>query len=134
MTEGSKGKEGTFALGNEWVRTMGIVRGEEAEEIAEVFQELQKGKEDEEVGGGGEGKCLCWLGRVQDKWEGGLLLSPVADGAMNILYDLRLRRQPGCVAPRRCCHGRQTHRGHVGRRQDVQRRWVGIIMINDVIN
>lgn len=75
-----------------------------------MFQELQKGEEDEEVGGGGEGKCLCWPGRVQDKWEGGLLLSPVADGAMNILYDLRLRRQPGCVAPRRCCHGRQTHR------------------------
>lgn len=29
---------------------MGIVRGEEAEEIAEVFQELQKGEEDEEAG------------------------------------------------------------------------------------
>ena len=31
---------------------MGIVRGEEAEEIAEVFQEMQKGEEDEDAGEG----------------------------------------------------------------------------------
>ena len=71
--------------------------------------------------GGGEGKCLCWLGRVQDKWEGGLLLSPVADGAMNILYDLRLRRHPGCVAPRCVVMGCRHIQEQVTLRQDTQR-------------